>query len=186
MSSPAPDPHSPWLNQVALDLVLTAVAQVIALVLVRFAYPGTSIVRASAASLAKPTGLTPLQVEEAITLLMGRGHLRSLPRRGNTSAYQFIQRARPIVRRPRPKAPLQVFPFPPAARKNLVSEIVGEMLVRPQQAGETWLQGELRRQRRNLARKGFEAPVVAREIDALEAAVRRGLWRAVLVPDEPA
>jgi Family of unknown function (DUF6074) len=186
MDPPAPELHSAWLKQVTRDTVLTAVAHVIAVVLVRFADQGTNIARVSAASLAKPTGLASPQVQEALTLLCDRGHLRSLSRRGSASAYQFVQRVRPIVRRPRVAPPLQVFPFPPSRRGKLVREIVAEMFVRPQQAAEAWLQSELQRQDRALARKGFAAPVIVREIAALDAAVRRALWRAVLAPDEPA
>jgi hypothetical protein len=187
MSSPSPDPHSGWLNQVALDFALTAVTQVIATVLVDFADPGSNIARVGPASLAKPTGIALSDVVEALSQLVDRGHLRSLSRRGNAGAYQFIQRARPITQRARaPRPPLQVFPFPPASRSTLVREIVAEMLVRPQRGAETWLKAELGRQRGALRRAGFARPVIAREIEALEAAVRRGLWRAVLVPDEPA
>jgi Family of unknown function (DUF6074) len=186
MDPPAPDVHSAWLNQVARDSALTAVAQVIAVVLVRFADPGTNISQMGAASLAIPTGLTPVQVSDALALLVDRGHLRSLFRRGRASAYQFVQRVRPVVRRSGTKVPREVLPFPSAARRNLVREIVTEMLVRPRRAAETWLQGELRRQRSALARNGFAAEVVAREIETLEAAVRRALWRAVLMAEEPA
>jgi Family of unknown function (DUF6074) len=187
MSSPATDPHSGWLNQVALDFSLTAVTQVIATVLVDFAGPGTNIARVGPASLAKPTGIALSEVIEALSQLVDRGHLRSLSRRGNAGAYQLIQRARPITRRTRaPLPPLQVYPFPPASRSALVREIVAEMLVRPQQAAETWLKAELGRQRSALRRAGFAKPVIAREVEALEVAVRRGVWRAVLVPDEPA
>jgi hypothetical protein len=185
MSSPAPDPHSGWLNQVALDFELTAVTQVIATVLVDFAALGTDVARVGPASLAKPTGIALSDVVEALSQLVDRGHLRSLSRRGSAGAYQFIQRARPITRRAA-RPPLQVFPFPPASRTRLVREIVAEMLVRPQQAAETWFKAELGRQRGALRRAGFAKPVIAREIEALEAAVRRGLWLAVLVPDEPA
>jgi hypothetical protein len=187
MSSVAPDPHSGWLNQVGLDFVLTPVAQVIAIVLVQLADPGTNIARVGAGNLAEPTGMKAEQVHEALTQLVDRGHLRSLSRRGTASAYQFVQRARPIVRWPRPRqAPPQVFAFPPSRRPKLVREIVAEMLVRPQQAAETWLRAELVRQHRALVRKGIVGPSVTHEIEALEAAVRRGLWRAVLAPDEPA
>jgi hypothetical protein len=188
MSSPAPiKPHSAWLKQVGLDLALSAVAQVIAVVLADCADPGTDIVRVGASALAEPTGMKAAQVREALTLLVDRGHLRSLSLRGSAEAFQFVRRPRPITRRTRaPKASLQVFPFPPARQHNLVREIVAEMLIRPRQAAETWLQAELLKQRRALHRKGFPKDVVDRECKTLEAAVRRGLWRAVLVPDEPA
>jgi Family of unknown function (DUF6074) len=186
MSSPAPDPHNAWLNQVGCDFALTPVAQVIAIVMVQFSDPGTNIVRVGAGDLANPTGMRADQVHEALVQLIDRGHLRSLSRRGSASAYQFIQRARPIVRRPRAQQnPPQVFAFPPSRQTKLVREIVAEMLVRPQQAAEAWLQAELGRQRRTLARKGIAGPTVTREIESLQAAVRRGLWRAVLAPDEP-
>jgi Family of unknown function (DUF6074) len=188
MSSPAPiKPHDGWLKQVGLDLSLTAVAQVIAVVLADCADPGTDIARIGADALAAPTGMKAVQVREALMLLVDRGHLRSLSLRGNAEAFQFIRRRRPITRRAHvPKPPTQVFPFPPASQRGLVREIVGEMLIRPQQAAETWLQAELLKQRRSLRKKGFPQPVVIREIQTLEVAVRRGLWRAVLVPDEPA
>jgi hypothetical protein len=141
-------------------------------------------VRIGPASLTGPTGIALSDVVEAFAQLIDRGHLRSLSRRGKAEAYQFIQRARPVVRPARARRPpVQIFPFPTASRSALVREIVGEMLVRPQQRAERWLKAELNRQRGELRRAGFVDPVIAREIDALEAAVRRGLWRAVLMSD---
>jgi hypothetical protein len=187
MSSPAPDSHSAWLTQVGLDLGLTATAQVIAVVLADCADPGTNIARVGADDLAPDTGMAPPTIHEALMQLVARGHLRSLSRRGNASAFQFVRRARPITRRPRAaQPPAQMFPFPAARQPRLVREIVAEMLVRPQHAAETWLQAELLKRRRALCRKGFSAPVVSLEIQALESAVRRALWRAVLSQDEPA
>jgi hypothetical protein len=140
MDLPAPDLHSAWLNQVASDSVLTAVGQVIAVVLVRFAEHGTNISQMSGASLAVPTGLPPQQINEALQLLTDRGHLRVLPgRRGKARAFQFVQRARPIVRKPKTKSSPQVFLFPAAARRDVVREISTEILVRPHQAAEAWL-----------------------------------------------
>jgi hypothetical protein len=187
MSSPAPNPHGAWLTQVGLDLGLTAAAQVIAVVLADCADPGTNIARVGANDLAPDTGIAPATIHEALMQLVARGHLRSLSRRGNASAFQFVQRARPITRRRRAAhPPAQMFPFPAARQPGLVREIVAEMLVRPQHAAEKWLQTELLKQRRALHKKGFSAPVVSLEIQALEGAVRRALWRAVLSPDEPA
>ena len=187
MSSPAPAPHKAWLEQVALDLALTAVAQVIAVVLADCADPGTNIARVGAADLAPDTGMTPAAIQEALAQLVARGHLRSLSRRGNASAFQFIRRARPITRRTRAAhPPAKMFPFPASRQPGLVREIVAEMLVRPQKAAEAWLQAELLKQHRALHRRGFPAAVVAREVQALEGVIRRALWRAVLSPDEPA
>jgi hypothetical protein len=181
----APDLHNAWLNQVTADPALTVIAQVIAVVLVRFA-DRTNISQMSAASLAVPTNLPINQIDEALKLLVDRGHLRSLSRRGKARAFQFVQRARPIVRRTRAQPPVQVFPFPAAARRDVVREVVTEMLVRPHQAAEVWLKAELQRQRRSLARKGFAPETIGREIEVLEAAIRRALWRAVLMSDEGA
>jgi hypothetical protein len=178
-------PHSGWLNQVARDSVLSAVAQVIAVVLVRFADLGTNISQMSPASLAVPTGLPPQQINEALKLLVDRGHLRSLSRRGKAGAFQFVQRARPITSRQRTKLSSQVLPFPAAARRDVVREIATEMLVRPNHAAEGWLRLELQRQCRALARKGIAPQIVVREIETLESAVRRALWRAVLMQDDP-
>jgi hypothetical protein len=187
MSSPAPNPHSAWLKQVGLDLGLAAAAQIIAVVLAACADPGTNIARVGADDLAPDTGMTPATINEALMQLAARGHLRSLSRRGNASAFQFIQRARPITRRPRAaQPPAQMFPFPASRRPNLVREIVAEMLIRPQQAAEAWLQAELLKQHRALRKRGFSDTVVRHEIQTLEGVVRRALWRAVLSPDEPA
>jgi hypothetical protein len=187
MSSPAPNPHSGWLNQVGLDIGLTAAAQVIALVLADCADPGTNIARVGADDLAPDTGMAAATIQEALMQLVARGHLRSLSRRGNASAFQFVRRVRPITRRPRTaQPPAQMYPFPAARQPKLVREIVAEMLVRPQHAAETWLQAELLKQHRALRRRGFSAPVASLEIQALENAIRRALWRAVLSPDEPA
>jgi hypothetical protein len=165
---------------------LTAVAQVIAVVLVRFADIGSNLSQMSAASIAIPTGLAPNEIDEALELLTDRGHVCVLSgRRGKARAFQFVQRARPIIRKPKTKPPSQVFPFPAAARRDVVREISAEMLVRPHQAAETWLKVELQRQRRALARKGFAADIVDREMAALESAVRRAVWRAVLMSNEP-
>jgi Family of unknown function (DUF6074) len=187
MSSPAPNPHSGWLNQVGLDVGLTAAAQVIAVVLADCADPGTNIARVGADDLAPDTGMAPATIHEALMQLVARGHLRSLSRRGNASAFQFVRRVRPITRRARAARPAaQMYPFPAARQPRLVREIVAEMIVRPQQAAEAWLQAELLKQHRALRRKGFSAPVVSLEIKTLEGAVRRALWRAILSPDEPA
>jgi hypothetical protein len=187
MSSPAPNPHSGWLNQVGLDLGLTAAAQVIAVVLADCADPGTNIARVGADDLAPELGMTPATIHEALMHLVARGHLRSFSRRGNASAFQFVRRVRPVTRRPRAaQPPAQMLPFPAARRPGLVREIVAEMLARPQRAGEAWMQTELLKQHRALRRKGFSLPVVSAEIQQLEAAVRRALWRAVMWPDEPA
>jgi hypothetical protein len=188
MSSPAPiKPHDGWLKQVGLDLSLTAVAQVIAVVLADCADPGTNIARVGADDLAPDTGMAPATIHEALMQLVARGHLRSFSRRGNASAFQFVRRARPITRRPRAaQPPAQMFPFPAARQPRLVREIVAEMLVRPQYAAEAWLQAELLKQHRALRKKGFSGPVAGREIQMLEGVIRRALWRAVLSPDEPA
>jgi Family of unknown function (DUF6074) len=188
MSSPAPTkPHDAWLKQCALDFALTALAQVLAVVLADCADPGRDIARVGPDDLAKDMGQPSSLLAEAFAHLVARGHLRSVPRRDGSSAYQFVQRARPITRRARAALPpAEVVLFPPASQRGLVREIVGEMLVRPQQAAEAWLQAELLRQQRTLRRKGFSAPVVSREIQTLEGVVRRALWRAVLSPDEPA
>jgi hypothetical protein len=167
MSSPAPDkPHSAWLKQVAADFSLGAVAQVIAVVLTDCADPGTNIARVGAESLAPPAGMTTAQVHEALAVLVDRGHARRISLRGGAEAFQFVRRLVPITRRKGRSNPvLLILPFPPSRQKKLVREIVAEMLVRPQQAAETWLQAELLK---------FAGPVVRCEIEALEAAVRRG------------
>ena len=164
MSSPAPAPHKAWLEQVALDLALTAVAQVIAVVLADCADPGTNIARVGPDDLAPDTGMAPATIREALMQLIARGHLRSLSRRGNASAFQFVRRARPITRRPRAaQPPAQMFPFPASRQPGLVREIVAEMLVRPQHAAEAWLQAELLKQHRTLRRRGFSDAVVRRD-----------------------
>jgi Family of unknown function (DUF6074) len=76
--------------------------------------------------------------------------------------------------------PSKIVPFPIARRRGLVTKLAAQMLARPADAAETHLSQQLHRQRQVLARKGIADPLIARELRALEAAVRTELWRRVL------
>jgi hypothetical protein len=81
--------------------------------------------------------------------------------------------------------PSKIVPFPIARRRGLITKLAAQMLGRPVDAAELHLQQQLRRQRQVLARKGVAEPLIARELFALEAAVRTELWRWVLGAPPP-
>ena len=74
--------------------------------------------------------------------------------------------------------------FPLARRRDLVRRLAVQVIARPPEKAERHLEAQLRRQGKALRDKGVADDVVGRELSQLVSAVRREVWRAILLIDK--
>jgi hypothetical protein len=79
--------------------------------------------------------------------------------------------------------PAAMYAFPLARRVDLVGDVAAQMAARPMGNAEKHLAAKLHGQGLTLRKKGVPMPVVARELYALEQAIRAKLWTLVLCGD---
>ena len=77
-----------------------------------------------------------------------------------------------------------VVPFPLARRRAFVERHARLIAAMRPDAGERYLDRQLRIQFENLQRRGIDRRIIEREVIALDAAIRAALCRAVLWMDQ--
>jgi hypothetical protein len=76
-----------------------------------------------------------------------------------------------------------VIPFPLIRRRPFVLRAAARMASSSPRTAEKLLAATLNQQASAMARKGIAAEMIARELRALECAIRAELWRHILMPD---
>jgi hypothetical protein len=87
--------------------------------------------------------------------------------------------------RPKPaRKTARLIPFPAARRADLVRRITARMTMLSLKSAEAHLRRQLEIQGETMRRRGIPERVIARELRALQTAVRVALWRCVLLADD--
>ncbi len=79
--------------------------------------------------------------------------------------------------------PASVVPFPQVRRRRFIVKTAVRLAGLSPRTADRILVTTIQQQAASMARKGIAAELVERECQALEAAIRAELWRAVLIPD---
>jgi hypothetical protein len=79
--------------------------------------------------------------------------------------------------------PASVVPFPQVRRRRFIVKTAARLAAVSPRTAEKLMAATLQQQAVAMRRKGIPAELVEREFQALQAAIRAQLWRAVLVPD---
>jgi hypothetical protein len=77
-----------------------------------------------------------------------------------------------------------VVPFPLACRRAFVDRHARLIATMSPDAGERYLDRQLRIQFENLQRRGIDPHIIDREVIAFDAAIRAALWRAAFMPGQ--
>jgi hypothetical protein len=77
-----------------------------------------------------------------------------------------------------------VVPFPLARRRAFIERHARLIAAMRPDAGERYLDRQLRIQFENLKRRGIDREIIDREVVSLDAAIRAALWRAAFMPGQ--
>jgi hypothetical protein len=77
-----------------------------------------------------------------------------------------------------------IVPFPLARRRAFIDRHARLIAAMSPDAGERYLDRQLRIQFGNLQRRGIDPRIIDREVIALDAAIRAALWRAAFMPGQ--
>jgi hypothetical protein len=188
MSMSARDHVAAWLAQVHADPELSAGMFKLAFALSQVARDDGFIPSKSAARIGSAGAHehVPENTEiEPIKQLIGRGHLQSCQKDRRTDGYQIVLRGK-AKGAAGPAKTASVVPFPAARRRAFIRKHATRMAGLSRVHADAHLRQQLQIQTDTMRRRDVPETAIAREVQALESAIRAELWRCILTPDKPA